>query len=71
MLLRGARRHQRELGHPDRAAKRDELEHQQPGPGTAFNALYAVTALGDGTVVAVGNQEDSTTGVISPLIVQN
>ena len=42
-----------------------------PDPGTATNALVAVTALSDGTVVAVGNQEDSTTGVISPLIVQN
>jgi hypothetical protein len=42
-----------------------------PDPGTASNALFAVTALSDGTVVAVGNQEDSNTGVITPLIVQN
>jgi hypothetical protein len=42
-----------------------------PDPGTAFNALYAVTALGDGTVDAVGTQEDSNTGNATPLVVQN
>jgi hypothetical protein len=42
-----------------------------PDPGTATNALFAVTALSDGTVVAVGNQEDSNTGFITPLIVRN
>ena len=42
-----------------------------PDPGTATNALFAVTALSDGTVVAVGNQENNNTGVPTPLIVQN
>ena len=42
-----------------------------PDPGTATNALYAVTALSDGTVVAVGTQENSNTGNPTPLIVQN
>jgi len=42
-----------------------------PDPGTATNALFAVTALSDGTVVAVGTQENNNTGVPTPLIVQN
>jgi hypothetical protein len=41
-----------------------------PDPGTASNALFAVTALSDGTVVAVGNQQDSGFDPI-PLIVRN
>jgi hypothetical protein len=42
-----------------------------PDPGTATNSLFGVTALSDGTVVAVGTQEDSNTGNPTPLIVQN
>jgi hypothetical protein len=41
-----------------------------PDPGTSSNSLYAVTALSDGTVVAVGTQEDTNTGNPTPLIVQ-
>jgi hypothetical protein len=40
-----------------------------PNPGQS-NFLAGVTALSDGTVVAVGNQFSSTTGTI-PLILQN
>jgi hypothetical protein len=42
-----------------------------PDPGTASNSLIGVTALSDGTVVAVGTQEDSNTGNPTPLILQN
>jgi hypothetical protein len=42
-----------------------------PDPGTATDALFAVAALGDGTVVVVGTQEDSNTGVPTPLILQD
>jgi len=41
-----------------------------PDPGTASNGLSAVAALSDGTVVAVGMQQDSGLGPV-PLIVQN
>jgi hypothetical protein len=41
-----------------------------PDTGTAFNALYAVTALSDGTVAAVGFQQDQGFDAI-PLILQN
>ena len=33
-----------------------------PNPGTASNSLFGVTALSDGTVVAVGTQENSNAG---------
>jgi len=42
-----------------------------PNPGTASNSLFGVTALSDGTVVAVGTQVNSNTGNPTPLIVQN
>jgi hypothetical protein len=41
-----------------------------PNPGTASNSLSGVTALSDGTVVAVGSQTNQGTGG-TPLIVQN
>jgi hypothetical protein len=41
-----------------------------PNPGTASNSLSGVTALNDGTVVAVGSQTNQGTGG-TPLIVQN
>jgi hypothetical protein len=41
-----------------------------PNPGNFFNGLFGVTALGDGTVVAVGFQEDQGFDAI-PLILQN
>jgi hypothetical protein len=41
-----------------------------PNPGTAANALAAVTALSDGTVVAVGTQTNQGTDE-TPLIVEN
>jgi hypothetical protein len=40
-----------------------------PSPAANQNELFAVTALGDGTVVAVGHQEDVNTD--QPLILQN
>jgi hypothetical protein len=39
-----------------------------PSPSTIENYLYAVTALSDGTVVAVGTQRDNTTDINIPLI---
>jgi hypothetical protein len=42
-----------------------------PSPGTGENFLHAVTALSDGTVVTVGTQENTGTGVNTPLILQN
>jgi hypothetical protein len=42
-----------------------------PSPSTTENYLYAVTALSDGTVVAVGTQRDNTTDINIPLILQN
>jgi hypothetical protein len=41
-----------------------------PNPGDLANSLSGVTALSDGTVAAVGEQDSSTTG-ITPLILQN
>jgi hypothetical protein len=41
-----------------------------PDPGTASNALAAVTALSDGTVVAVGDQQESGFDA-TPLILRN
>jgi hypothetical protein len=41
-----------------------------PDPGTATNALFAVAALGDGTVVAVGDQQNSGFDP-TPLILRN
>jgi hypothetical protein len=40
-----------------------------PNPGNSANRLYGVTALGDGTVAAVGHQSGTTTD--QPLILQN
>jgi hypothetical protein len=40
-----------------------------PSPAANQNQLFAVTALSDGTVVAVGHQEDANTD--QPLILQN
>jgi hypothetical protein len=41
-----------------------------PDP-TTYNTLDAVTALSDGTAVAVGAQENNNTGVPTPLILPN
>ncbi len=43
---------------------------RSPNPGDFANRLFGVTALSDGTVAAVGQQESSTTGT-TPLILQN
>jgi hypothetical protein len=42
-----------------------------PSPSTTENDLDAVTALSDGTVVAVATQRDNTTDINIPLILQN
>ena len=42
-----------------------------PSPSTTENYLYAVTALSDGTVVAVGTERDNSTSVNTSLILQN
>jgi hypothetical protein len=42
-----------------------------PSPSTTENYLDAVTALSDGTVVAVGTQRDNNTQVNIPLILEN
>jgi hypothetical protein len=43
-----------------------------PDPGTFSNALNAVTALSDGTVTAVGSQQDNGRFFpLNPLILQN
>jgi hypothetical protein len=42
-----------------------------PSPSTTENYLDAVTALSDGTVVAVGTERDNSTSVNTPLILQN
>jgi hypothetical protein len=44
--------------------------NSSPDPGNASNALFAVAALSDGTVVAVGNQQDSGFDP-TPLILRN
>jgi hypothetical protein len=42
-----------------------------PDPGNASNALFAVTALSDGTVIVVGNQQNNGFDPVPLIIVRN